>query len=52
MPPVFGIGCTPFATELALQSLPHRQVLPVIPIFNIANAVGLPFVDKTVSTQI
>lgn len=27
------------------------DVLPVIPIFNIASAVGVPFVDKTVRVE-
>ena len=27
------------------------DVLPVIPVFNIANAVGVPFVDKTVRVE-
>jgi len=27
------------------------DVLPVIPVFNIANAIGVPFVDKTVRVE-
>ena len=27
------------------------DVLPVIPVFNIANALGVPFVDKTVRVE-
>ena len=27
------------------------DVLPIIPIFNIASAVGIPFVDKTVRVE-
>ncbi len=27
------------------------DVLPVIPVFNIASAVGVPFVDKTVRVE-
>ena len=27
------------------------DVLPIIPVFNLANAVGVPFVDKTVRVE-
>jgi hypothetical protein len=27
------------------------DVLPVIPVFNIASAIGIPFVDKTVRVE-
>lgn len=38
-------SCFPFLLPVQLD------VLPVIPIFNIASAVGVPFVDKTVRVE-